>query len=89
MLRSRLQDQLAELAAQHAACSSDQQAFLSAKQHALMDTEFLLPLRQGQIEVTTTRSGMEDIAHAVLLDRHQVSCTLNPDPSILSWSWLL
>ena len=54
-----------------------------------MDTEFLLPLRQGQIEVTTTRSGMEDIAHAVLLDRHQVSCTLNPDPSILSWSWLL
>ena len=38
-----------------------------------MDTECLLPLRQGQIEVACTKSGMEDIAHAVLLDRRQVS----------------
>ena len=77
LLHCGLQEQLAELAAQHAACDSEQQAFLRAKQNALMDTECLLPLRQGQIEVASTRSGLGDIAHAVLLDRRQVG-----------WSWL-
>ena len=78
LLHSCLQEHLAELAAQHVACDSEQQAFLRAKQNALMDTEFLLPLRQGQIEVASAKSGMEDIAHAVLLDRRQVSKILEP-----------